>query len=350
MKAGYNFSSVHGKIRYLLMEFDNTHVEQPMKRMVALLRTMPGVKFLLWCSRPDIHEMVCQHLRNNGINHSADMFDVSEIAENEDVIVVYEYFSGVNPWIRDAFFPANRHQNECLLLDTVDEDASDQGWAKRLCKMKLASGLRFKIAGPSDDQSNNLGIAGGDVLIDDKWVFLGHRARVLEDLIQQEMPGQELVVLHEKEAYPELYHIDLFMTLTGQEEEGQYVVLMGQCVALQPEFKAEAMRLNVCLDAMATRLEKQYNLKVLRNPIPLDYHFYAYNNCLLEVSPGKRRVWLPAYTFDLPQHKKLRELELENEQIWQSLGFSTTLVNAGFSDLLGIRAGLHCITNEVREN
>ena len=88
------------------MEFDSTKVEKPMGRMLALQQAMPGVKFLLWCSRADIHEKVRQYLEeHSALSHSGHHYEAEVIAEDKDCIVVYENFSGVKPWIRDAFFP-----------------------------------------------------------------------------------------------------------------------------------------------------------------------------------------------------------------------------------------------------
>ena len=87
---------------------------------------------------------------------------------------------------------------------------------------------------------------------------------------------------------------------------------------------------------------------VIRNPIPLNGNLFPYNNCLVAVAQGQKSVWLPAYTFDFPQHTLLQELEEETKTIWHELGFNPCLVSASFSDLLGVKAGLHCITNELR--
>jgi hypothetical protein len=348
MKAGDNFSSVHGKIRHLLMEFDSTNVQQPMRRMVALKRAMPEVKFLLWCSRPDVQEAVCDQLRYFGIPHTAQMYHEPE-TEASDCLVVYELFSGVNSWIRDAFFISYMENDQCLLLDTVAENGADQGWVKRMAKMKLLDGPRFTLMGQADTGTDTLGIAGGDVLIDDKWVFLGKSAPVFEALLQQHYPESTVVVLHERSACPELYHLDLFMTLTGQIHEEKYVVMVAECLPLQPEFAPTAERLNTCLHNIARRLTHDYPIHVIRNPMPIDHHLYAYNNCLVEVTPDQRTVWLPAYSYDFPQYKTLHQFEIENQNLWTNLHFNPITVNTSFMDLLGIKAGLHCITNEVRE-
>lgn len=348
MNQPYIFSSVKGKITYLLMAFDNSRVEKPMARMVALQQSMPGVKFLLWCNTEMIQSKVCQYLDVSEIPYSVQPYDSSTVEEDKPCIVVYENFSDVKPWIRDAFFPATAQSRQCLLLDTVDEAGSDQGWAKRMTQMRLASGLQLSILGPTDGSAENLAIAGGDVLIDAPWVFLGKHSKALESLIGQQIPAAEIIVLEEKAACEELYHIDLFLTPTGVEQAGKYVVLLGRCMPLAPEFDATAKRLNDCLDRMATRLEKEYPIKVIRNPIPMDANLYAYNNCILEITPKNQRVWLPKYSFDAPEQQRLLDLEKENVSIWQGLGFTPILVSAPFSDITGFKAGLHCITNELR--
>jgi len=345
----FNFSSVRGKIKFLLMAFNSTKVEKPMGRMLAMLRLMPSVKFLLWCSRPDVCEAVCQFLAQNKVTYTAGKYDVNHLPDHLECIVVYENFSNVDTWIRDAFFPATLANGHCMLLDTIDESGKGQGWAKRMEQMNLASGTKFKVIGVSDVQVESSAIAGGDMLVDGRWVFLGKKRPLLERLMGEQFgPNVEIVVLHEKEPYPLLYHIDLFLTLTGIVENEQYVVLLGQCVALTTAMEEVARQQNVCLDKIASRLQKDYGIKVVRNPLPLGQHLYVYNNCLIEVTSESKTVWLPAYSTDHPEHDALKALEKENETIWRELGFNPCLVSAPFGDLLGVKAGLHCITNEVR--
>ncbi len=321
-----------------------------MARMMAMYRTMPGVKFLLWCSRQDVCAAVCHVLSQNKVAFSEGKFDAEQLPDHLDCIVVYENFSNVDPWVRDAFFPARAENGRYMLLDTVDESGKDQGWARRMERMNLASGKKFKIMGVSDELPDNVAVAGGDILMDDKWVFLGKKSPVLERLIREQFgPRTEFVLIEEKAPYPLLYHIDLFLTLTGLAENGQYVVLLGHCVALDAASETLAAQQNKCLNSIAARLESQYGLKVVRNPLPLNQHLYSYNNCLLEVTNDSKTVWLPSYASEHPDNAALLELEKENEAIWRALGFKPCLVVAPFGDLLGVKAGLHCITNEVRD-
>lgn len=331
------------------MAFDSTRVEKPMARMVALMQCMPEVKFLLWCSRYDIMTSVCQYLTKAGVTPSVHVYDDVVLEETKNCIVVYEPFSNAKPWIRDAFITANLSGRNCWMIDTVDETASDQGWAKRFEQITLASGVKLKIVGNADDQAQNMSIAGGDVLMDGKWVFLGKKAPLLEHHIETQLnPGAKIIVLDEKASHKELYHLDLFMTLTGNMELGRYVIMLGSFLAMEPEFEEKAAHNNSCLDKIAMRLEKDYELKVVRTPIPVAEHVYSYNNCIVELTQNRKNVWLPAYSFDGARKEALQGYEQEIKTIWQNQGFNPCLVHATYGDLLGLKAGLHCITNEIR--
>lgn len=350
MNHQHNFSSVRGKIRYLLLAFNSRKIALPMERFKVLQHLMPGVKFVLWCSREDVGAAVQDWLSQQGITHARQLFN-APVVEPVSCLVVYEPFSDINAWIRDAFWPSWVSGGQCYLLDTVDEDSGDQGWAKRLTQLQIGTDLRFKILGNSDDQLKNLGIAGGNVLADGDWLFLGKPAPVLEAVYRTHVNRRvRVITLTEQKGQDLLYHLDLFLTLTAQESEGRYVVLLGKCMPLSEEYQTKATAVNQVLDRIARRLEQDFGLKVIRNPLPLGDQFFSYNNCIAEVSGAEKNVWLPAYTFDFSDINELQGYEAENRQIWQNLGFNPRMIEASFQDLYGVKAGLHCITNEVRSS
>lgn len=308
---------------------------------------MPGVKFVLWCSREDVGAAVGDWLLSNGILYDKQLFNEPAVQNAADCLVVYEPFSDVNTWIRDAFWTSSMSGGQCLLLDTVDEDAGDQGLANRLELFQMGAGVQFQILG----KPNDLGIAGGNVLADGDWLFLGKPAPVLEAFYRNQInPQVTVVTLTEQKDLELLYHLDLFLTLTAQETEGRYVVLLGKCVALSGQFTTKAAAVNEVLDQIAVRLERDYPLKVIRNPMPLGDQLFSYNNCITEVYGVEKNVWLPAYTFDFSDINELQGYEAENREVWQSLGFNPRMIEASFQDLYGVKAGLHCITNEVRSS
>lgn len=321
-----------------------------MKRFKVLREQMPGVQFVLWCSRVDVGAIICEWLAAENIPYQTLPTDAPVTKRNQsECLVIYEPFSDINVWIRDAFWPSILENGQSKLLDTVDEEASDQGWAKRLAQSSIGLELQMEFLGATDEQKNNLGIAGGNVLADQDWLMFGKPAPVLETVYKTLVkPNAKVMIVTEHHGEELLYHLDLFLTPTGQEADGRYIILLGKCVALFPELQVKADEINQRLDALVIRLENQYGFKVIRNPMPLGKYLFSYNNCITEVAGDKKNVWLPAYTFDFPDINILRDCEAENRQIWQQLGFNPRMIEASFEDVYGVRAGLHCITNEVR--
>ncbi len=150
-----------------------------------------------------------------------------------------------------------------------------------------------------------------------------------------------------------LFHIDMFLTLAGRDDQGLYRVLVGDPrmaanimgVPLRPHAMAEVF------DNIAEGLVKR-GFAVTRNPLPLVYvddpfekvrlwYFATANNALVQVTQtGDKDVWLPSYGFG--HWTSLALTDAENKRIWEMLGFQVHMLGDfhPFAENLG---AVHCI-------
>lgn len=150
-----------------------------------------------------------------------------------------------------------------------------------------------------------------------------------------------------------VFHIDMFISLAGRDADGVYQMLVGS-----PRLAAEALEVPLwpqsmqeVFDNLAQGLERR-GFKVIRNPLPHVYmddpesrvrtwYFATANNALVQISgQAGRRVWLPTYGHG--HWTVLQKTDEMNREIWQSLGFSVTLLGDfhPFAENLG---AVHCI-------
>lgn len=148
-----------------------------------------------------------------------------------------------------------------------------------------------------------------------------------------------------------LFHIDMFLTLAGRDDQNRPIVLVGD-----PAMAAEALGQPLSLLAMpevfkdiADQLET-LGFKVVRNPIPLVYvdkpkervrlwYFATSNNALVQVS-AKKEVWLPTYGHE--PWPELAATDALNKSIWEGLGFQVHQL-PDFHVFAANLGAVHCI-------
>ncbi len=164
-----------------------------------------------------------------------------------------------------------------------------------------------------------------------------------------------------------IFHIDMFLTLLDQDEEGDPLVLLGSPIQAQnlmygtvdtpPQALADGF------NAIQTQLEG-HGFVVRRNPLPLIYmdfppeegeddarpqrrwFFASYNNCLVEVTETSKTVWMPTYGYGAWE-EQLAPVDAANEALFQELGF--TVIRMPDCTMLACDGGaLHCITNYLQ--
>lgn len=149
-----------------------------------------------------------------------------------------------------------------------------------------------------------------------------------------------------------LFHIDMFITLAGRDDDGNYQVLVGD-----PKMAADTLgvalwthSMKQVYDNIARGLER-IGFKVVRNPIPLVYvddpryheriwYFATANNALVQITDTNKTVWLPTYGHG--NWSSLTATDQQNKSIWESLGFTINLLGDfhPFAENLG---AVHCI-------
>ncbi|MBY0589280.1 hypothetical protein K2X85_19065 [bacterium] len=153
-----------------------------------------------------------------------------------------------------------------------------------------------------------------------------------------------------------IYHLDMFITLAGNDARGNPVVLVGD-----PRLASQILNepisshaLTAEFDEIARSLVKQ-GFHVIRNPLPQIYrddplrrerkwYFASSNNALLEITAQGKRVWLPTYGHGL--WSSLASIDAANQKLWESLGFQVVPL-ANCHSLAFNLGGLHCITKIV---
>lgn len=156
-----------------------------------------------------------------------------------------------------------------------------------------------------------------------------------------------------------MFHIDMFITLVGRLDSGQYQVMVGD-----PRMAAQTLGQQVKPEAMAEIYDDIANqlgalgFDVVRNPLPLTYddnetnrdrswYFATSNNALVLNDGFTKKVWLPTYG-----HRKWLELtatDAQNKSIWEGLGFEVIMLGDFHPFAFGLGA-VHCIKKYLKRS
>lgn len=154
-----------------------------------------------------------------------------------------------------------------------------------------------------------------------------------------------------------LFHIDMFMTLAGRDENGKYRVLVGD-----PRMAADILGEPVSKYALAEEFDNiarnlaKLNFEVIRNPLPLTYlddpeinerhwYFATANNALVEIKNEKEKtVWLPTYGYG--DWSELKKTDEANKKIWENLGFNVVMLE-DFHPFAENTGSVHCIKKYI---
>jgi hypothetical protein len=150
-----------------------------------------------------------------------------------------------------------------------------------------------------------------------------------------------------------VFHIDMFITLTGRSPSGRYRVLVGSPTEAARILGEPALdhAMGPIFDDVARQLVAQ-DFEVIRNPLPLTYvddpdsrrrtwYFATSNNCLVQVDDRSgNHVWLPTYGHG--PWADLRATDEANKQAWEQLGFTVHQL-ADFHVFAQSLGSVHCI-------
>jgi hypothetical protein len=186
--------------------------------------------------------------------------------------------------------------------------------------------------------------------------FAGTRRRVpATETRRVRIEGEEWTeVLHAGTGHHQpIFHIDMFLSLTGRAESGRYRLLVGSPAAADRllDRPPVAHGLNEVFDDVARQLEAQ-GFEVVRNPLPLTFvddpdakerfwYFATSNNCLVQIDEaGGNHVWLPTYGHGA--WSDLAVTDEANREIWEELGFTVHQL-ADFNVFAQNLGSVHCI-------
>jgi hypothetical protein len=147
-----------------------------------------------------------------------------------------------------------------------------------------------------------------------------------------------------------LFHIDMFISLTGRDSSGTYTVLVGD-----PQLAADTLGEPLPDGAMADVFDDiarglgELGFNVVRTPLPMAYddddtervrywYFATGNNVLTQDDP--KRVWIPTYGHE--PWAKLAATDELNKRIWEGLGYSVEML-PDFHPFAANLGAAHCI-------
>ena len=145
-----------------------------------------------------------------------------------------------------------------------------------------------------------------------------------------------------------IFHLDLFLTITGETVHGKPLLLVGEPVSPGPDAGLPDRNYSPQLAAVCCRL-RTAGFEIMRNPVAVlperrsggGRRFWrSYNNVILQNRPD-RVVWLPQFA-DV-EWPELRQLDEENTRIWRDcLGFAVRRID-GWGAVAALGAGVRCV-------
>ncbi len=154
-----------------------------------------------------------------------------------------------------------------------------------------------------------------------------------------------------------LFHIDMFITFGGRQENGKYQLIVGD-----PRMAAEILGQKVSpyampevFDNIANNLQR-LGFEVMRNPLPLTYlddpeererywYFATANNSLVEIkSQQDKTIWIPTYGYG--PWEELKKTDEANKAFYESLGFKVITLG-DFHPFAEHSGSVHCIKKYI---
>lgn len=342
-------------------------------------------------------------------------------------------------WAQDLFYPIHYFNEDTLkkeiCLVTGNNGKSYKTHINNILQKNIVN--RTIHASPFSNEvsckDSELPFEGGNILVGDQFILIGKdHENKNPNISYQNWFGEHKKIIFISNSYPipknnsfetsdgfinklpsvvnsnqPLVHIDLFITLAGYNEKGQYTLVVGDPILAEhlptsmDTPKKELLNnwiteMSLVINSSIKKLKENFPLpiKIIRNPLVLTYADYveaqkplirkwfwaSYNNCLVEVYKNKKtgnfskKVWLPSYgglranytdhvmPYDSRQEKAqlskipitnvkygnwadLSFFDKKNKKIWKKLGFKVTLLKNNYLPLIADRGALNCITN-----
>jgi hypothetical protein len=274
-----------------------------------------------------------------------------------------------NDWIQDPFVVLNNSCNQIVLLESIypKSNVLDQIF---LCDLIVAK-TEFSM------KTFPYILTGGNVLIGDDFMFVGvdelrlnakefnwnltlRKNKVgFESELKKSCGVSEVLwvnlPVNWEDNLPDLstalqpmFHIDLYLTMCGRNPlNGRFRVMVGKAYEAHEKSGSDVYKLkSELLDKTADQLQT-LGLEVERIPLVFTHDnqnciekVYSYNNALVEVYHGFRKVYLPLFK-DI-----FTKFNFEAAKKFIDWGFAVIPVN-GLDKYAISHSGLHCITKDL---
>jgi hypothetical protein len=371
--------SIRGEIKLLLMVFEAG--EPAYVSILAQLdnKLSPQTKILILPQSDDDQKTI----KGAGLSERVQVYDKSN--------------NKISQWVRDAFISFTGENQKILIYQfRLVKNDHNHHLVEHLAEMEI-----YPVEAKNEDWFD---VDGGNLLTDRKHIFIGWpdfqrtmamvcngsdadcigktKLKIIETLNSGNGTFEKVIVIGNTAGNtfkrgviksqatgsglfnPELWksldgidqinfapHIDMFISLTGQDCDGKPIVFVAIAVSTHPRLAERANEINAELETVVTELKE--NFCIMRNPMPVvqnrKVYCCYYNNCLVEVSEFDKKVWIPAFGEGKDRWKKqLRAFDKANQQLWESIGFKAALIKSDFHNFCENGLGaLHCITNEL---
>lgn len=326
--------------------------ELDVKGRVEIIETTQHGSFTVWAEDAYV---VCTDLQNSEVyfvepasfKRGEDNMIADNIAAASDYKTTLKklYFQGGNilieedKWLIGFDYP-NNSLDEGYIVPDVGEtklEAIKRGY-KKLDQEKTLIPIGSTLNVPADKHVADLDIGNGKIL--PLFAFYGNKAGTVQPI----------------------FHIDMFITLAGKDENGSSIVLVADPSMTRDLLPNEELvqyldqfTMTNIFNDYAVKLEQQ-GFSVIRNPVSLciqheqargnnPEYLYAYfatsNNALVEVTETEKKVWLPTYGYG--NYSYLSVIDQKNKEIWESIGFEVSLLE-DFHPFASSLGAAHCIS------
>lgn len=413
-------SNVHGKIKQIFM----TCPLYPKERRVHLehiedmFKKFESVDFIIVTKNPPLKKGDTRPPSHNNVTE-----DLTRIAKkynnpSRNIHFINSIYYNFSHWIRDPFLIANDLQKKRSLFLTPNVTINREPLASDF--------LITQYLDKTKKKTNTKGVPflfhGGNILVGDTFILMGtdylskeqaqrndfnQKQSILsnplnvsnEDLKAEirkylspiknkkiiligKTPPKEFNALSLSDSGNDfsqlpigleqpLFHLDLFITLLGRNEQLKYQIALAEIVDASDNKVSDIEKniispLNQWLDEVKLYL-KSHDFEVHRVETPITYfnlpegttewRILSYNNSIVEVSKENRHLWLPTYGSELMDKKiqvayninLIAEYDAKAIELFKKLNFKVTPLMNYFRHMI-FQGAAHCITNILREN
>lgn len=412
-------SSVYGKLKTIILFFptNGAYSIYPYFEFVKELITQlkgSGRQFLLISESNTFSREQCETLHYLAIKKRNLFYHVSIPYNSSDLA----------PWAQDSFLSITyeKDENKNTYLIEPYNKSSNKNAAKELVD-NLES---IEITNLKLKHSDSLvPFVGGNVLISEHFTLIGINGTDKWKLQEygEDWLGKNIILLESKstnlynywlksecrkttDGYcnkyqgsskgQAIFHLDIFITLAGRNEQSQEVLVIGEPVIgfvitddMSPDIKDLIKQIitqtTEAINQTINLLQKELQtlsipFKVIRNPLPLTYYdevikdkktrywcWATYNNCLVEHYYSNegldaeiiKNVIIPSYGISSDYSSSrceytkqkygswtdLHIYDLQNKWIWEMLGYNVTVMRKDYNPFVRRQGSLNCLTN-----